>query len=156
VYGPSLPSRRPGAHRVNPLRTRIRAIVGGMERWHIPSVDASGRREPKVLFSTPECRAVVIDLSDGDELGDHSVHERAVVEVVAGEVQVIAGGDETTCAAGTLLTFAPGERHAVRAAGGTARLLLMLAPWPGEGHYRDGADTDAARMPSRGSAEPIR
>jgi len=36
------------------------------------------------------------------------------------------------------------------------RLLLMLAPWPGEGHYRDGADTDADRMPSRGSAEPIR
>ncbi|HSS53856.1 MAG TPA: cupin domain-containing protein, partial [Gaiellales bacterium] len=101
-----------------------------MERWHIPSVDASGRREPKVLFSTPECRAVVIDLSDGDELGDHSVHERAVVEVVAGEVQVSAGGEQTTCAAGTLLTFAPGERHAVRAAGGAARLLLMLAPWP--------------------------
>jgi quercetin dioxygenase-like cupin family protein len=84
------------------------------------------------------------------------VHERAVVEVVAGEVLVSAGGDETTCAAGTLLTFAPGERHAVRAASGAARLLLMLAPWPGEGHYRDGADADAARMPSRGSAEPIR
>jgi hypothetical protein len=32
----------------------------------------------------------------------------------------------------------------------------MLAPWPGEGHYRDGADADAARMPSRASAEPIR
>src|SRR6478609_1360165 len=116
-----------------------------MERWHIPSVDASGRREPKVLFSTPECRAVVIDLSDGDELGDHSVHERAVVEVVAGEVQVSAGGEETTCAAGTLLTFRSG-RTACGARGG-ARLLLMLAPWPGDGHYRDGADADAARMP---------
>ena len=126
-----------------------------MERWHIPSVDASGRREPKVLFSTPECRAVVIDLSDGDELGDHSVHERAVVEVVAGEVQVSAGGEETTCAAGTLLTFAPGERHAVRAAGGAARLLLMLAPWPGDGHYRDGADADAARMPGQRRADPL-
>jgi quercetin dioxygenase-like cupin family protein len=139
-----------------PLELRHTRYRGGMERWHIPSVEASGRREPKVLFSTPECRAVVIDLSDGDELGDHSVHERAVVEVVAGEVQVAAGGDEMTCAAGTLLMFAPGERHAVRAAGGAARLLLMLAPWPGEGHYRDGADADAARMPSRGSAEPMR
>ena len=139
-----------------PLEVGQTRYRGGMERWHIPSVEASGRREPKVLFSTPECRAVVIDLSDGDELRDHSVHERAVVDVVAGEVQVSAGGDETTCAAGTLLTFAPGERHAVRAAGGAARLLLMLAPWPGEGHYRDGADADAARMPSRGSAEPIR
>jgi len=127
-----------------------------MERWHIPSVEASGRREPRVLFSTPECRAVVIDLADGDELGDHSVHERAVVEVVAGELLVNAGGEESSCAAGTLITFAPGERHSVKATGGSARLLLMLAPWPGQGHYPDGAATDAARMPARGSAEPIR
>ena len=127
-----------------------------MERWHIPSVEASGRREPRVLFSTPECRAVVIDLADGEALGDHSVHERAVVEVAAGEVVVNCGQGDTTCAAGTLITFAPGERHSVRAAGGGARLLLMLAPWPGDGHYPDGTDADAARMPSRGSAEPIR
>jgi quercetin dioxygenase-like cupin family protein len=127
-----------------------------MERWHIPSVEASGRREPRVLFSTPECRAVVIDLADGDALGDHSVHERAVVEVVAGEVLVSAGGEDSTCSAGTLITFSPGERHSVRAAGGSARLLLMLAPWPGEGHYPDGAGADAARMPARASADPIR
>jgi quercetin dioxygenase-like cupin family protein len=127
-----------------------------MERWHIPSVEASGRREPRVLFSTTECRAVVIDLADGDALGDHSVHERAVVQVVAGEVVVSAGGEDSTCAAGTLVTFAPGERHSVRAVGGSARLLLTLAPWPGEGHYPDGATADAARMPARGSADPIR
>jgi quercetin dioxygenase-like cupin family protein len=154
-----LPEHAAAAARIasgEPLAVPHPRYRGGMERWHIPSVEASGRREPKVLFSTPECRAVVIDLSDGDELGDHSVHERAVVEVVAGEVRVSTGGEQSTCAAGTLLTFAPGERHAVRAEGGAARLLLMLAPWPGEGHYRDGADADAARMPSRGSAEPIR
>ena len=31
--------------------------------------------------------------------------------------------------------FAPGERREVRSESG-ARLLLVLAPWPGEGHYR--------------------
>jgi hypothetical protein len=36
-----------------------------------------------------------------------------------------------------LATFSPNERHAVRSDGG-ARILLLLAPWPGEGHYRGG------------------
>lgn len=126
-----------------------------MERWHIPSVEASGRREPRVLFSTPECRAVVIDLSDGDQLGEHSVHERATIQVVSGEVTVAAAGSEVACSEGTLMVFEPGERHAVRATGGPARVLLMLAPWPGEGHYPDGASADAERRPARASADPM-
>ncbi len=126
-----------------------------MDRWHIPSVEASGRREPRVLFSTPECRAVVIDLNDGDQLGEHSVHERASIQVVSGTVTVTAAGEETSCSEGTLLVFDPGERHAVRASGGEARLLLMLAPWPGEGHYPDGAEADADRRPARASADPM-
>jgi quercetin dioxygenase-like cupin family protein len=129
--------------------------VAAVERWHIPSVEASGQREPRVLFSTRECRAVVIDLHDGDALGDHSVHERAVLQVVAGQLEVGTADGETVCGAGTLIAFAPGERHAVRATGGDARLLLMLAPWPGEGHYPAGAETDAGRMPARATAEPI-
>src|SRR5437764_15179840 len=126
-----------------------------MERWHIPSVEASGRREPRVLFSTPECRAVVIDLSDGDQLGEHSVHERASIQVVSGQVTVAAMGSEVSCSAGTLVVFDPGERRAVRATGGPARVLLMLAPWPGEGHYPDGAPSDSSSRPSRASADPM-
>jgi quercetin dioxygenase-like cupin family protein len=34
---------------------------------------------------------------------------------------------------GFFAVFDPGERHEVRAKG-DARLLLVLAPWPGEGH----------------------
>jgi quercetin dioxygenase-like cupin family protein len=130
-------------------------MVAAMERWHIPSVEAAGQRDPRVLFSTPECRAVILELKDGDQLGDHSVHERAVLQVVSGEVTVSAGGEEAACPEGTLLTLAPRERHAVRATGGSARLLMMLAPWPGEGHYPDGSESDAGRRPSRASVDPI-
>ena len=35
------------------------------------------------------------------------------------------------------LAFEPDERHAISSDGG-AKLLLILAPWPGEGHYRGG------------------
>lgn len=121
-----------------------------MERWHIPSIESDGRREPRVLFSSDECRAVVIDLRAGEELGEHSVHERAVLQVVAGDVTI--GGRE--CGAGTLVTFAPQERHSVTATS-DARLLLLLAPWPGAGHYPEGTEVDAARMPAHATVRPL-
>ena len=40
----------------------------------------------------------------------------------------------------TFFRFDPAERHAISSESG-ARLLLLLAPWPGAGHYRG----DAAR-----------
>jgi quercetin dioxygenase-like cupin family protein len=122
-----------------------------VERWHLPSIEASGKREPRVLFSRPECRAVLIDLNAGDEMGDHRVHERAVVQVVSGSLEVTAGERTIECDAGTLLTFARGETRSVRALA-QSRLLLVLAPWPGEGHFREGEVTDPERMPA--NAEP--
>ena len=37
----------------------------------------------------------------------------------------------------TLFRFDPDERHSVSSDDG-ARILLLLAPWPGAGHYRGG------------------
>jgi quercetin dioxygenase-like cupin family protein len=109
-----------------------------VDRWHLPSIDASGKREPRLLFSTPPaCRAVVIDLMAGEEMRDHSVHETAIVQVVSGTVRLGTEAGEAECPAGTLATFAPGERHSVTAVE-AARLLLLLAPWPGDGHYAAG------------------
>ena len=125
-----------------------------MKRWHVPSIEAVGQREPRVLFSTPECRAVVIDLRAGDELGDHSVRERAVLQVVSGAVSVSIGAGDETCGAGTVVAFDPGERHSVRAAEDT-RVLLLLAPWPGPGHYADGEAVDPQRVPANASVPPI-
>jgi hypothetical protein len=42
-----------------------------------------------------------------------------------------------------LFRFEPDERHAISSAEG-ARLLLLLAPWPGEGHYRGQQRSSAA------------
>jgi quercetin dioxygenase-like cupin family protein len=118
----------------------------GIERWHLPSVEAAGQREPRVLFSTPQCRAVVIDLRAGDELGEHSVRERATIHVVSGSVSLTAGGLTVEAGAGTLATFAPGERHALRAEQ-EARILLLLAPWPADSHYAPGETARPDRLP---------
>ena len=61
------------------------------------------------------------------------MHERAHLIVVAGEVDVDAGSEPLHAGPGTLVVFDPAERHTVRAAQ-DARLLLVLAPWPGDGH----------------------
>ena len=125
-----------------------------MDRWHLPSIEAIGKREPRVLFSTPACRAVVIDLQAGDEMGDHQVHERSVVQVVSGTISLVTGGRDVDCEAGSLVTLAPGERHAIRAVE-PARVLLLLAPWPGDGHYKPGENADPERLPDGASVPPL-
>ena len=88
-----------------------------------------------MLHTADAARAVMIRLDAGQALGDHQVTERAWVTVVEGEVRVTAEGQDELCGVGTLLTFEPNERHSLVSDGG-ARILLLLAPWPGVGHYR--------------------
>src|SRR5262249_9085820 len=96
----------------------------------------AGTRSPVVLHSGEEGRLVLIGLQPGQELGEHEVREHAFVLVVDGSVQVSAGGDSVDASAGSLFFFEPAERHEVRSADG-ARMLLVLSPWPGPGHYGD-------------------
>ncbi len=107
-----------------------------------------------MLFSQREGRAVLIDLNAGDEMGDHRLHESAILQVVSGRLGVATGGQEIECEAGMLLTFAAGETRSVRALQ-PSRILLLLAPWPGDGHFADGEDADPARMPTNASAPPL-
>lgn len=107
-----------------------------MKHWNLLQIDApDGTRDPVVLHSNDEGRAVLIRIEAGQQLGDHQVKERAWICVVEGELQIDAGGDAIAAGPGTLVTFGPDERHAVRSERG-GRFLLLLAPWPGEGHYR--------------------
>jgi quercetin dioxygenase-like cupin family protein len=104
-----------------------------VQHWDLRTL-AVAAHEPLILASNRgEARTVVINLPAGEALKDHQVHERAHVVVVDGEVE-IAQGDETVAGGpGLLAVFDPRERHEVRARS-DARLLLLLAPWPGDGH----------------------
>lgn len=119
-----------------------------------PRVARSGLQMPRVLFTSPECRAVVIDLRAGEELGDHRVRERAVVEVVSGRVSIEASGETVDCEGGMLLTFDPGEHHSVRALD-DARLLLLLAPWPAPKHNTEAEKGHDLRLPVNAVTAPI-
>ena len=100
-----------------------------MEHWDLRSLEVEPHR-PRILHSSRgEARSIAIRLPAGEELQEHEVHERAYLIVVSGEVDVqgVRGG------AGFTAVFDPHERHRVRAAS-DALLLLVLAPWPGDGH----------------------
>lgn len=110
-----------------------------MQSWDLRTHDVQPH-QPQILSSDRgESRSILINLPAGEDLQEHEVHERAHLVVVDGEVDIDGGGDTISCTAGTLAVFDPQERHAVRARS-DARLLLVLAPWPGEGHpgVRDG------------------
>ena len=100
-----------------------------MEHWDLTGLDVEPHR-PQILDSKRgESRTIALRLPAGEALQEHQVHERAHVIVVEGEVEI---GDATG-GPGLLAIFEPGERHEVRART-DARLLLVLAPWPGDGH----------------------
>jgi quercetin dioxygenase-like cupin family protein len=107
-----------------------------VQSWNLLELETrGGTRSPIVLHSTDEARAVLIGIDPGQELGDHQVHEHAYIVVVAGQVRIEAADETLEAGPGTLIRFEEKERHRVYSAEG-ARVLMILAPWPGPGHYR--------------------
>ena len=104
-----------------------------MQSWNLKAVEAEPH-QPQILASAGDARTVLLSLPAGEELQEHEVHERARVVVIDGEVEVTTPDSERVeAASGHLFDFAPGERHTVLARS-DARLLLVLSPWPGDGH----------------------
>jgi quercetin dioxygenase-like cupin family protein len=104
-----------------------------MQSWDIAKLDLEPHH-PQVLASDDEGRVIVINLPAGERLQEHQVHERAWLAVIGGAIEIDdADGGTISGGAGLLAAFDPNERHEVRATE-DARLLLVLSPWPGEGH----------------------
>ena len=103
-----------------------------MDTWDIRSLEIESLH-PVVLRSDDETRVIAIHLPAGEELQEHQVHERTYLLVADGEIEVTKDGRTTSGGAGFVSHFEPGERRAVRAVS-DARLVMVLAPWPGRGH----------------------
>jgi quercetin dioxygenase-like cupin family protein len=104
-----------------------------MEHWDLRALELEPHH-PRILHSARgEARSIAIQLPEGESLQDHQVHERAYVVVVDGEVEIGNAGETVSGGTGFAAVFDPQERHEVRART-DSRLLLVLAPWPGDGH----------------------
>jgi quercetin dioxygenase-like cupin family protein len=105
-----------------------------MESWDLKTVEVEAH-QPRILASGDDARSILLLLPAGEEMQEHEVHERAHVLVVDGEVDLSTGngGDSVNASAGHLFEFDPGERRTIVARSDT-RLLMVLSPWPGDGH----------------------
>jgi quercetin dioxygenase-like cupin family protein len=103
-----------------------------METWHVTELDIEAHH-PQVLSSDAESRAIAIQLPAGEQLQSHQVHERTYLIVVAGDVEISQDDGSVEGGAGLLAHFEPNERRSITAIT-DARLVMVLAPWPGQGH----------------------
>lgn len=104
-----------------------------MESWDLKTVGVEPH-QPRILTSADDARTILLNLPDGEELQEHEVHEWARLMVIDGDVDVAeADGDFANASAGHLFEFEPGERRTI-VARSDSRLLLILSPWPGDGH----------------------
>jgi quercetin dioxygenase-like cupin family protein len=105
-----------------------------METWDIAALDVQPH-QPEVLRSDDETRVIAISLPSGERLQEHETHERAWLVVAAGAIEIEQDGDTVTGGPGFLAHFEPHERREVRAQS-DSRVILLLSPWPGDGHPR--------------------
>jgi quercetin dioxygenase-like cupin family protein len=104
-----------------------------MKSWDLNAVSLSPHA-PEILESGDDGRAIVLEIPAGGSLREHQVHERAWLLVIAGEVAISSvAGEPASGGPGLMVQFEPHERHSVDAIS-TARIMLLLTPWPGEGH----------------------
>ena len=103
-----------------------------MKTWDTRGLDVEAH-QPSIVSSTEAARVIVLHLPEGEELQQHEVHERAWVIVMEGEIEIESGEESIRGGPGLLAEFDPKEQHEVRA-NADSRLLLFLAPWPGDGH----------------------
>jgi hypothetical protein len=105
-----------------------------MQTWKLTSLNVRAGH-PEVLHSVlGEARSILLALPAGEQLHEHKVHEWSHLLVIEGDV-IISDASRTNVSGGPglLAVFDPAEVHEVRAES-DARLLLILAPWPGAGH----------------------
>ena len=112
-----------------------------MDSWNLNELDVLPR-QPEVLDSESEGRAILINLPKGDRLQEHQVHERAWLLVIDGNVELnTPDGKWAAGGPGLLAIFDPSERHEVQAVE-DSRILLVLSPWPGDGHPSQPEDVE--------------
>jgi len=108
-----------------------------MKAWNVQELEVEPSH-PHVLDSEIEGRVIAMQLTTGEKLAEHQVHERAWLYIVSGQVEIDdADGETLGGGAGLLAEFNPNERREVRAIT-DARMLLFLSPWPGDGHPSQG------------------
>jgi quercetin dioxygenase-like cupin family protein len=105
-----------------------------MESWDLSTLDVEVHKPAVLRSDDGAARAIAINLPAGDLLQEHEVHEHAYLVLMTGELEIEHDGRIESARPGYVAHWPPHERREVRAKD-DSRFLLVLAPWPGPGHY---------------------
>lgn len=115
-----------------------------MKAWNVTEMEIE-HAHPRVLDSEDEGRIIALRIPAGKRLQEHQVYERAWLIVASGSIEIEdADGECVGGGAGFIAEFRPKERREVRATE-DATVVMILSPWPGDGH--------PSRRPAAASAE---
>jgi quercetin dioxygenase-like cupin family protein len=107
-----------------------------MDTWDLTTLNVEPGK-PEVLRSDDgAARAIAINLPAGDLLQDHETYEHAWLHVHHGKVSIGNEGATTDAGPGFVAHFDPHEHREITAIE-DSHLLLLLAPWPGQGRDKD-------------------
>ena len=73
-------------------------------------------------------RLVVFSFAAGEELSEHTAARPAIVNILVGEAELMAGGETHRAGPGSWLRMAVGTPHAIRATTGMVMALYLLPP----------------------------
>jgi quercetin dioxygenase-like cupin family protein len=82
------------------------------------------RRAARTIMASTVMRSTVIALLEGAEMNEHASPPAATLQVVVGEVRLIAGDTEHAVRAGQVVRIPP-QRHGVRAVSDAVVLLTV-------------------------------
>ncbi len=117
-----------------------------MQSWSVGAADVLPHH-PEVVYSGPTGRAILVNLPAGERMVEHQVHEHTWLVLTAGKLELADPDDgNLTGGPGLLIHWDPNERHEVRAIE-DSRFLLLLAPWPGDGHPSERARAHPDALP---------
>ena len=80
----------------------------------------------RVLFKDEAVRLVVFAFDEGQELTDHTARHAAIVQVLAGKVELVLDGERAELAPSGWVHMPPHLPHAVRALEPTVMMLTLL------------------------------
>lgn len=90
--------------------------------------EAPNERRAETLIKTDRLRVVLVSMSKGITLHEHSAPGPITIQTLSGRFAVSVGDDERDIPAGKMIVITAGARHAVRAVEEGAFLLTIV--WP--------------------------
>ena len=87
--------------------------------------DHHSRRAANTILTGASMRATVIALAEGAEMAEHEAPPAATLQVLSGDVELVAGSQRWALTAGQVMAI-PRERHSLHA-GSDAVVLLTVA-----------------------------